>query len=458
MYITSRGITDGRTKVMALLQHIGKDTLGKIVDWKAPSNPLDESFADLIKLLDSKFLQGENLFALRVQLFNESQLPDQNIQEYFAYMTQLIGKCKFTSKEENGVLAILRGLESNELRQFLMLPTNDISTIDKLQSLAMSYEQSSIASKDMIKGRNAPNIPMQFHKIETTNRCTRCGKSHKPANCPAFGKKCAFCKKTGHFKIMCKALKSSKQNQLEEEDIEKDYDPPIMLKAKVNGKEVEFQHDSGAVVTVVNKSLWQELGSPKLHTHPRPLRSYSGVIKVLGKCQVNVEWKNEKKKLWLTVVEKGDALLGRNWMKNFEIKIDPYYFGKCTQITNDNRSEKLAKLLKEYSDIFEKGVGTCKIEAKLKLKENAKPKFLKARKLPYALREKVEEQLEKLVEQGILKQIQHSNWATPIVPVRKPNGDIRICGDYRSTINPQLDVNQYPLPRIDDILSPNTAG
>uniref|UniRef100_A0AC35ES89 Reverse transcriptase n=1 Tax=Panagrolaimus sp. PS1159 TaxID=55785 RepID=A0AC35ES89_9BILA len=476
MYIASRGIKDDRTKVMALLQHIGKDTLGKIVDWKSPSNPLDDSFADLIKLLDSKFSQGENLFALRVQLFNESQQPDQSIQQYFAHMTQLIGKCKFTSKEENGVLAILRGLASNELRQFLMLPTNDISTIDKLQTLAMSYEQSCVASKDMIKGKHQANIPMQFHKVEPTNRCTRCGKSHSPSNCPAFGKKCAFCKKMGHFKIMCKAFKRSKQNQLEEEDdgsasgnemknifslltiVSEEYDPPIMLTAKVNGKLIKFQHDSGAVVTVVNKALWQELGNPKLHPHTKPLRSYSGVIKVLGKCQVDVEMENKKKKLWLTVVEKGDSLFGRNWMKNFEININPYYFGKCAQVKNEDRTEKLAKLLKEYEDIFEKSVGKCKIVAKLKLKENAKPKFLKARKLPYALREKVEEQLQKLVDQGVLKQVQHSNWATPIVPVRKSNGDIRICGDYRSTINPQLDVNQYPLPRIDDMLHELNGG
>uniref|UniRef100_A0A914Y6S6 Retrotransposon gag domain-containing protein n=1 Tax=Panagrolaimus superbus TaxID=310955 RepID=A0A914Y6S6_9BILA len=174
---------------MALLQHIGKDTLGKIVDWKTPADPLNDTFENLITLLDSKFLQGENLFALRVQLFNENQLPGQTIQEYFAYMTQLIGKCKFTSKEENGVLAIPRGLASNELRQFLMLPTNDITTIDKLQSLAMSYEQSCNASKEVIKGKNTTNIPMQFHKVETTSKCTRCGTVHKPRNCPAFGTK-----------------------------------------------------------------------------------------------------------------------------------------------------------------------------------------------------------------------------------------------------------------------------
>ena len=62
------------------------------------------------------------------------------------------------------------------------------------------------------------------------------------------------------------------------------------------------------------------------------------------------------------------------------------------------------------------------------------------------------------MKEGVLKLVQHSRWATPIVPVRKANGEIRICGDYRSTINPLLDVNQYPLPIIDDMFHELNGG
>ena len=51
-----------------------------------------------------------------------------------------------------------------------------------------------------------------------------------------------------------------------------------------------------------------------------------------------------------------------------------------------------------------------------------------------------------------------NNSSTPTVPVFKPNGAVRIWGDYNITVNPQLQTEKNPLPRTDDIFSELMVG
>ena len=86
--------------------------------------------------------------------------------------------------------------------------------------------------------------------------------------------------------------------------------------------------------------------------------------------------------------------------------------------------------------MFNNKIGTLKgIKVKLHIDPNIKPNFFKARSVLYSLREKVETELGRLESTGIISPVQFCDWATPIVPVMKSNGTIRICGDFKVTIN-----------------------
>ncbi|VDO66503.1 unnamed protein product [Haemonchus placei] len=56
-----------------------------------------------------------------------------------------------------------------------------------------------------------------------------------------------------------------------------------------------------------------------------------------------------------------------------------------------------------------------------------------------------------MVLKRIIRRVEHSKWATLLVVVPKPGGKIWICGDYKVTVYPQLDISQYPLPKLDDL-------
>ena len=117
-------------------------------------------------------------------------------------------------------------------------------------------------------------------------------------------------------------------------------------------------------------------------------------------------------------------------------------------------------MLEKYNSVFSDGLGTVKgFKARIHVDAQAPPKFSKARSVPYFYRKKVERELDRLVQEGTLEPVEHSEWASPIVAVLKRDGNnIRICGDFKQTLNPVSRLDRYPIPRIQDLFSQLSGG
>ena len=96
--------------------------------------------------------------------------------------------------------------------------------------------------------------------------------------------------------------------------------------------------------------------------------------------------------------------------------------------------------------------------AKLDVKKDAHPIFMKPRSVPFAIKEAIEEELKRLEAAGIIEKVPHSKWAAPILPVPKGDGKIRLCGDYKVTVNQSLEIDQYPLPKPEDLFASLSGG
>jgi len=71
----------------------------------------------------------------------------------------------------------------------------------------------------------------------------------------------------------------------------------------------------------------------------------------------------------------------------------------------------------------------------------------------------VEEELDRLVAEGILEPIEYSDWAAPIVTVVKNDKkSVRICGDFRTTISAVSQLNRYPIPKVEDLFATLKKG
>ena len=98
------------------------------------------------------------------------------------------------------------------------------------------------------------------------------------------------------------------------------------------------------------------------------------------------------------------------------------------------------------------------MEIKLSIAKDAVLRFKKPYPVPYALRGAVERDLERLENLGVIEKINFSHWGAPIVTVPKPDGSVRICGDYKVTVNPVLQVDQYPVPKAEDLFTTLAGG
>ena len=117
------------------------------------------------------------------------------------------------------------------------------------------------------------------------------------------------------------------------------------------------------------------------------------------------------------------------------------------------QQEKLLLLLEEFHDVFsledgdrgETDVITVHIDT-----GDAPPRAQPVRRVPFAVRQEVAQQLHQMQEEGVIEP-SNSPWASPIVLVRKKDGGLRICVDYRS-LNAVTKADRFPLPRIADLL------
>ena len=170
---------------------------------------------------------------------------------------------------------------------------------------------------------------------------------------------------------------------------------------------------------------------------------------MLGTLVVNVEYETQQVARSLIVVKgSGPSLLGRDWLA--EIRLD--WKSLCVHQTLTERP--LKDILKRHESFFRPELGLARnIDAKLCLEPNAIPRFCNAGPVPYALCEKVENELNRLQADGIIEPVQFAEWAAPIVPVLKPDGTARICEDYKLTVNKAAKLDAYPIPRIEDLFA-----
>ena len=169
--------------------------------------------------------------------------------------------------------------------------------------------------------------------------------------------------------------------------------PAITVMFEINGKEVCMELDTGAAVSVMSESeCIRFFPSASFREANVNLVAYNGTpVDIKGVIDVDVRYYDQCYSLPLVIAKDAEkarmpTLLGRNWLQKIKIR---WHEVMCMKSVR-----KSVPVTEMYSEVFEPGYGAIKgFKASIKLKEGVTPVFCKARPVPYALREQVEQEL-----------------------------------------------------------------
>ncbi|KAG1937540.1 retrotransposable element [Pimephales promelas] len=203
---------------------------------------------------------------------------------------------------------------------------------------------------------------------------------------------------------------------------------PLTVELIVNGRLINFEIDTGCSVSLMSeemyKVIWKDSEAPKLRLTKIKLRTYTGEpLGIVGVADVEVKYQQQEKIMPLVIVKgTGPCLLGRSWLEELQMQ--------WSEIKLVQSEMTLQQVLFQHAEVFKEELGTLRVE----------------------------EEINRLLRDKIISPVKYSEWAAPVVPILKPDGSVRLCGDYKLTVNRVSTLEQYPIPRVEDLFARLEGG
>ena len=425
-----------------------------------------DPYGNLVKALNDYFVPQLNLTYERYKFRKLSQ--EGPVLAFVNELHNVAKNCDFDNKTVDSIYnqnirdQLVLGLASDDLRRRL-LAEKDL-TLEKAIRIAVAYESSADKVDDIARGPNSSKSSSQASVLALRSRSSSpryrptSNRSRSKGNVSFSVVTCYYCKKPGHMKKNCYKLKNTRKSYnansvshvfgltepssaqpLKEVDCSFFNEP---LKAIV---------DTGASISVVSKDFVKRarLTTAVVKTeHQAKLpngntmnfgEGINGPL-VIGDCNVEAFF-------YVAACLPCDCLVGMNVLKLFKtIKI------------NENGPDLILSLLpeplSEFSDVFDRPLNdACCLKKPapiIELSADTQPFQCKVRQHSARDKQVCKEQVEKLLQQGVIEK-SRSPWRHAPVVVTKRSGGFRMAVDYRP-VNSFTKMDAYPVPNVQELL------
>ena len=343
-------------------------------------------------------------------------------------------------------------------------------------------------------GRKAESRPQNGtrRRQAQTSDCYHCGRQwphseEQPR--PARGKTCDKCNKLNHFAAVCRSGKpnhestrprrtgnsASRINALQDDDSSSDEEylytvtqetlstlhSKPELEVNIGNVSIPVLIDTGASVNVLNKDHYSQIvgqhKEAKLKKSKIRLYAYGNKepLPVLGKLDTTVEVKDKVSPVTFFIIDGNHgSLLNCTTATDLGLLKVNIAVNTIGHEHQETKPTAVTKLVEEYADIFQ-GIGKLKSEGiHIHIDKEVQPTVQSHRRIPFHIRQKVEQELDKLEKAGIIEEpTGPTPWVSPMVCFPKPKNpdEVRCCIDMRL---PNLAVKRerHPTPTIDELI------
>uniref|UniRef100_A0A3P9K9H2 Gypsy retrotransposon integrase-like protein 1 n=1 Tax=Oryzias latipes TaxID=8090 RepID=A0A3P9K9H2_ORYLA len=432
----------------------------------------------------------------RYKFHQQMQGEHETFEQFVTELKLLVKDCGYPNSDEMVRDRIVFGTNSPSVREKLLNQGAEL-TLDKAIDIARSHElakqqlktmgsakehshQDTLHAVSRKQYRSATPQNAVRHKDETGayKICSQCARQHSQKDtCPAKGKQCIKCKKFNHFAKACRSKipfqhkprhkmlhsvgesKNSHQSSDEETGL---YIDSITIENEGQSNEqayadlelgspsrkVRFKVDTGAQANTIPANLFQTLfHNVMLRPANHRLTDYGGhSLNVDGTCKLRCKHKDQSLMLDFHVVDTNSPpVLAMKACRDLNlIKIVMTVIKEKTDTGSQN-------ILEEFKDVFQ-GIGVFPGECNFHVDAEVTPVVCPPRRIPFALRSKLKEELESMEKNGIIcKVTEPTAWVNALVVVEKPkSGNLRVCLDPRP-LNKAIQRPYYPLPTLEDV-------
>ena len=507
LYMTASGANekDEEVKVAILLHTIGEDALDLFNTFTFADDE-DGTVDGILKAFEAYCSPEKNVVFERYQFWSHAMADGLPVDKFVTELRQKSKSCEFGISETDMIRDKLVFSLNNAALKERLLREKDLNlakavTLCRASEAARSQMQAmqtthAVGESHVQAMNRAPAQPQtekgKFYSDRKKSKewnayCNKCGRTHEPRQCPAYGAVCHKCNKRNHFAKMCakpadrmgtsnySTVSRRGVHDLETEETEVDVDSLFIgtvacvevnavtknkdtawyTMARVMNVPVKFKIDTGADGNVLPLSIVESLpGHIQLQPTRTVLVAYGGTrLKPEGTVSLVCETAKAKANLEFYVINQSAVpIMGREASEELRLvkRIDAIEKRPVCKEELRRTPATKEELLEMYPSVFT-GLGEFPGVHHIHTDPTVTPVVHGCRKIPLAVMDRLKASLRHLVDADVITPVNDpTEWVSSLVVTEKKNGSLRVCLDPRD-LNKAIKRQHYSIPTPEDV-------